>query len=43
MKTIKLNVSDNIYSHIMIFLKRLKSDELEIIEENKKEESSNNT
>ncbi len=43
MKTIKLNVSDNIYSHIMFFLKSLKSDELEIIEENKKEESSNNT
>ena len=42
MKTIKLNVSDNIYSHIMFFLKSLKSDELEIIEENKKEESSNN-
>lgn len=43
MKTIKLNVSDNIYSHIMFFFKSLKSDELEIIEENKKEESSNNT
>ena len=43
MKTIKLNVADNIYSHIMFFLKSLKSDELEIIEENKKEESSNNT
>ena len=40
MKTIKLNISDNIYSHIMFFLKSLKSDELEIIEENKKEESA---
>lgn len=42
MKTIKLNVSDNIYSHLMFFLKSLKSDELEIIEENKKEDDSNN-
>lgn len=41
MKTIKLNISDNIYSHVMFFLKNLKSDELEIIEENKKEDSSN--
>ena len=42
MKTIKFNVSDNIYSHLMFFLKSLKSDELEIIEENKKEDDSNN-
>ncbi|MDY0181272.1 hypothetical protein [Aliarcobacter skirrowii] len=42
MKTIKLNVSDNIYSHLMFFLKSLKSDELEIIEENKKEDGSHN-
>lgn len=40
MQTIKLNVSDKIYSHVMFFLKNLKSDELEIIEE---KELSRNT
>ncbi|MFA6757010.1 MAG: hypothetical protein GX170_05360 [Campylobacteraceae bacterium] len=33
MRTIKLKVSDSIYSHLMFFLKNLKTDELEIIED----------
>ncbi|WP_418185571.1 hypothetical protein ACNSOS_00850 [Aliarcobacter vitoriensis] len=33
MQTIKLNVSDKIYSQVMFFLKNLKSDEIEIVEE----------
>ena len=34
MHTIKLNVQDNIYRHIMFLLKSLSSKELEIIEDN---------
>ena len=34
MHTIKLNIQDNIYSHIMFLLKSLSSKELEIIEDN---------
>jgi hypothetical protein len=33
MHTIKLNVQDSIYSHVMFFLKNLNSKELEIIED----------
>lgn len=33
MRTIKLKVSDSIYSHLMFFLKNLKTDGLEIIED----------
>ncbi len=35
MRTIKLNVSDSVYSHLMFFLKNLKSDEVKIIEDKK--------
>ncbi len=33
MHTIKLNIEDNIYSHIMFLLKSLNSKDIEIIEE----------
>jgi hypothetical protein len=33
MHTIKLNVGDGIYGHVMFFLKNLKTKELEIIED----------
>ena len=35
MHTIKLKVSDGIYNHLMFFLKNLKTNELEIIEDKK--------
>jgi hypothetical protein len=40
MHTIKLNVQDSIYSHIMFFLKNLNPKELEIIEDNNLESVS---
>ncbi len=39
MHTIKLNVSENIYSHIMFFLNNLNSRELEIVEDRTVESS----
>ena len=35
MHTIKLKVGDGIYNHLMLFLKNLKTNELEIIEDKK--------
>ena len=35
MHTIKLQVGDGIYNHLMFFLKNLKTNELEIIEDKK--------
>ena len=35
MHTIKLKVGDGIYNHLMFFLKNLKTNELEIIEDKK--------
>lgn len=37
MHTIKLNVGDGIYNHLMFLLKNLKTNELEIIEDTEKE------
>lgn len=37
MHTIKLNVGDGIYAHLMFLLKNLKTNELEIIEDEEKE------
>lgn len=37
MHTIKLKVGDSIYNHLMFFLKNLKTNELEIIEDTKKD------
>ena len=37
MHTIKLNVGDGIYAHLMFLLKNLKTSELEIIEDDQKE------
>ncbi|MEA3554035.1 MAG: hypothetical protein U9R39_06520 [Campylobacterota bacterium] len=41
MHTIKLNIQDNIYSHIMFFLKSLNSKDIEIIDNNKSSEALN--
>jgi hypothetical protein len=38
MHTIKLNVGDGIYSHLMFFLENLKTNQLEIVENKKKDE-----
>lgn len=43
MHTVKLEMGDNIYSHIMFLLKNLKSKELKIIEESKSSKSFNAT
>lgn len=40
MHTIRLNVKDSIYEHIMFLLKSLDTKELEIIEEKNSKESS---
>ncbi|QFR42560.1 hypothetical protein [Sulfurimonas xiamenensis] len=37
MHTIKLNVGDGIYAHLMFLLKNLKTNELEIVEDEEKE------
>lgn len=37
MHTIKLNVGDGIYAHLMFLLKNLQTNELEIIEDEKNE------
>lgn len=37
MHTIKLNVGDSIYGHLMFLLKNLKTDELEIVEDEVKD------
>ncbi len=35
MHTVKLKVGDSIYAHLMFFLKNLKTDELQIVEDSK--------
>lgn len=37
MHTIKLNVDDSIYAHLMFFLKNLKTNELKIVKDEKSE------
>lgn len=42
MQTIKINVSDSIYAHVMFFLKSLKSKNLEIVEDTNSMQEKNN-
>lgn len=42
MHTIKLEVGENIYEHIMYLLKSINSSEIKIVEENKKTDTKTN-
>ncbi len=42
MHTIKLNVGDSVYTHLMFLLKNLKTNELEIIEDKRYDQTVNN-